>query len=179
MQLFSSDIDSTKATSFVQLVCSCINQEYPHSNIFWFDSDEDIKPPRQMTPVFYGCLDWHSAVHGHWLLVRLCRYFPSAAFQEVARHALTQSFTKEKIQGEIAHLQRFPFFECPYGFAWLLQLAMELREWNDPQAKEWLRALEPLETQVATNFYHWLQKLEFPDRTGAHSRSCISAWSST
>lgn len=168
MQLEVSDIDATNATSFVHLVLGCINQEYPHSNIFWFDSDDDIKPPREMTPAFYGCLDWHSAVHGHWLLVRLCRYFPEAAFQEIARQALTQSFTPEKIQGEIAQLQRCPFFECPYGFAWLLQLAMELREWNDPQAKEWLIALEPLETRVATNFHRWLQRLEFPDRTGTH-----------
>lgn len=168
MQLKASDIDATIATRFVRLVLSCIHQEYPHSNIFWFDSDEDIKPPREMTPAFYGCLDWHSAVHGHWLLVRLCRCFPEAAFQEMARQALTQSLTSEKIQGEIAHLQRCPFFECPYGFAWLLQLATELREWDDLQTKEWLNALESLETQVATNFYRWLQRLDFPDRTGTH-----------
>lgn len=96
-----------------------------------------------MTPAFYGCLDWHSAVHGHWLLVRLCRYFPEAPFQESARQTLNQSLTQENIQGEITHLQRYPFFECPYGFSWLLQQAMELREWNDAQAKTWLKVLEP------------------------------------
>lgn len=168
MQLKVSTIDAAIATSFVQLVLSCIHQEYPHSNIFWFDSDEDIKPPRQRTPAFYGCLDWHSCVHGHWLLVRLCRYFPEAAFQKIARLALTQSLTCENIEGEVAHLQRCPFFECPYGFAWLLQLAAELKEWEDPQGREWAIALEPLETQVATNFYRWLQELDFPDRTGSH-----------
>ncbi len=173
MQLKVSDIDATIATNFVQMVLSCIHQEYPHSNIFWFDSDEDIKPPRQMTPAFYGCLDWHSSVHGHWLLVRLCRYFPEAAFQEIARQALTHSLTSEKIQGEVAHFQKCPFFECPYGFVWLLQLATELREWNTLQAKKWLLALEPLETRVATNFHRWLQGLDFPDRTGTHSHTAF------
>lgn len=174
MQLKASDIDAAIAARFVQLVLSCINQEYPHSNTYWFDSDADIKPPREMTPTFYGCLDWHSAVHGHWLLVRLSRCFPEAAFQETARQALNQSFTPKKIQGEIAHLQRCPFFECPYGFAWLLQLAMELREWNTPQAKAWLAVLEPLETLIATNFLCWLQRLERPDRTGAHFNTAFS-----
>ena len=168
MQLEVSSIDVAIAARFVQLMLNCIHQEYPHSNIFWFDSDEDIKPPREMTPAFYGCLDWHSAVHGHWLLVRLCRYFPKAPFQETARQALNHNLTQEKIQGEIAHLQRCPFFECPYGFAWLLQLAMELREWEDVQAKKWLEVLEPLETLIATNFHRWLQRLNFPDRTGTH-----------
>lgn len=168
MQLKGNEIDTTTAARFVQLVLNSIHQEYPHSNIFWFDSDKDIKPPRKMTPAFYGCLDWHSAVHGHWLLVRLCRYFPEAQFQEAARQALDRSLTREKIQGEIAHLQRCPFFECPYGFAWLLQLAMELREWDDDQAQKWLNVLEPLETTVAANFQLWLQRLDFPDRTGTH-----------
>jgi hypothetical protein len=168
MQLEAQDLDAAIATRFVQLVLNCIHQEYPHSNIFWFNSDEDIKPPREMTPAFFGCLDWHSAVHGHWLLVRLCRYFPEAEFQEIARQAISQSLTLEKIQGEIAHLQRSAFFECPYGFAWLLQLAMELREWDESQARVWLSVLEPLEMGIATNFQRWLQRLEFPDRTGAH-----------
>ena len=173
MQSEGSQLDVAIATRFVQLVLSCIHQEYPHSNIFWFNSDEDVKPPRDMTPAFYGCLDWHSAVHGHWLLVRLCRSFPGANFQEPVRHAITQSLTPEKIQGELAHLQRHPFFECPYGFAWLLQLAMELREWNDAQAKTWLNILEPLEIKVAINFQRWLQRLAFPDRTGTHSHTAF------
>ena len=169
----SLGFSNTLSARFVQLVLSCIHREYPHSNVYWFDSDDDIKPPRVMTPAFYGCLDWHSAVHGHWLLVRLCRFFPDAAFQPMARQAISQSLTPENIQGEIVHLQRCPFFECPYGSAWLLQLGMELREWNDPQAKAWLSVLEPLETLVAANFHHWLQLLEFPDRTGGHYQTAF------
>jgi Protein of unknown function (DUF2891) len=169
-----SDLDLTLATQFVELALACIDREYPHSQICWFDSDADLKPPRQMTPAFYGCLDWHSAVHGHWLLVRLCRYFPTAAFQERVRTALDRSFTCEKIQGEIAHLQKRPLFECPYGFAWLLQLAMELREWEDPQARRWLVVLAPIENLIATNFHGWLQKLASPDRTGTHNQTAFA-----
>lgn len=174
MQLNINNIDATLAASFVKLVLDCIDREYPHSQICWFDSDDDIKPPREMMPAFYGCLDWHSAVHGHWLLVRLCRCFPAAEFEDSARQALDRTLTPAKIEGEIAHLQRRPFFECPYGFAWLLQLAMELREWDDPQAKAWLVALAPLEALVATNFQIWLQKLESPDRTGTHFQTAFS-----
>lgn len=119
-KLEASELNITIAAQFVQLVLSGIHQEYPHSNIFWFDSDDDIKPPRERTPAFYGCLDWHSAVHGHWLLVRLARYFPEAPFQQFAREVLSQSLTQENIQGEVANLQRCAFWECPYGFAWLL-----------------------------------------------------------
>ncbi|MDM9380221.1 DUF2891 domain-containing protein [Chlorogloeopsis sp. ULAP01] len=173
MQLEAMEIDAAIATKFVQLVLNCIRQEYPHNNIFWFESDEDIKPPRELTPAFYGCLDWHSAVHGHWLLARLARYFPDAEFQKTAREALTQTLTSEKIQGEVAHLHRCPFFECPYGFSWLLQLATELYEWDDSQAKEWLAVLEPLEMLIANNFHRWLQRLELPDRTGGHFQTAF------
>ncbi|MCP6758061.1 MAG: DUF2891 domain-containing protein [Fischerella sp. CENA71] len=174
MKIEGIEIDIAIAAKFVQLVLGCIKQEYPHSGIYWFNNDEDIKPPRELTPTFYGCLDWHSAVHGHWLLARLARYFPEAAFQTTLRQALTQSFTPEKIQGEIAHLQKHPYFECPYGFAWLLQLAAEFREWNDNQAKEWLAVLEPLETLVASNFQRWLQNLELPNRTGTHGQTAFA-----
>jgi hypothetical protein len=160
MKTKAMEIDVAIAAKLIQLVLNCIKQEYPHSGIYWFDNDEDIKPPRELTPVFYGCLDWHSAVHGHWLLARLARYFPEASFQTTVREALAQSFTPEKIQGEIAHLHKHPYFECPYGLAWLLQLAAELREWNDTQAKQWLTVLEPLETLVANNLHRWLQNLE-------------------
>ncbi|WP_258003909.1 DUF2891 domain-containing protein [Fischerella thermalis] len=109
------EIDAAIAAKLIQLVLTCIKKEYPHSGIYWFDNDEDIKPPHELTPAFYGCLDWHSAVHGHWLLTRLTRYFPEASFQTTVREALTQSFTPEKIQGEVAHLNKHPYFECPYG----------------------------------------------------------------
>ncbi|KAB8335059.1 DUF2891 domain-containing protein [Scytonema tolypothrichoides VB-61278] len=168
------EINETTAAQFAQLVLDCIEQEYPNSNLYWANSDEDIKPPRELTPAFYGCLDWHSAVHGHWLLVRLIRHFPDASFSAPAKQALEESLTPEKIQGEIAHFQRLPFFECPYGMAWLLQLAAELHEWNDVQAKKWRIVLEPLEKLIASNLHRWLDALKLPDRTGMHNQTAFA-----
>jgi len=174
MPLDDLEINETTAAQFAQLVLNCIEQEYPNSNLYWADSDEDIKPPRELTPAFYGCLDWHSSVHGHWLLVRLMRHFPEASFSAAAKQALNQSLTPEKIQGEIANFQRLPFFEFPYGVAWLLQLAAELHEWNNAQAKEWRIVLEPLEKLIASNLHRWIDALKLPNRTGMHNQTAFA-----
>ena len=168
------EINETIAARFVQLALGCIGQEYPHSNIYWFDSDEDVKPPRELTPAFYGCLDWHSAVHGHWLLVRLLRYFPESTFSSAVKQALRRSFTPEKIQGEVTYFQRHPFFECPYGMAWLMQLVTELNEWQYHEAQEWRIVLAPLENLIATSLHQWLQALEIPDCTGMHKQTAFA-----
>ena len=168
------EINETTAAQFAQLVLDCIGREYPNSGLYWVDSDEDIKPPRELTPAFYGCLDWHSAVHGHWLLVRLVRHFPEASFNLASKQALEQSLTPQKIQGEIAHFQRRPFYEFPYGVAWLLQLAAELHEWNHPQAKEWRIVLEPLEKLIAGNLHRWIEALKLPNRTGMHNQTAFA-----
>ena len=93
-------INETTAEKLVELVLNCVDCEYPHSNIYWLNSDEDVKPPRELTPAFYGCLDWHSSVHGHWLLARLARSFPKASFSLSAKEALNKSLTTENIQAE-------------------------------------------------------------------------------
>jgi hypothetical protein len=167
-------MNETTAARFANLAQECIKREYPHNRLYWLEGSEDLKPPRELTPAFYGCLDWHSAVHSHWLLIRLLRYFPNAEFQIEARLALARNLLPEKIQGEIAHLQHQPSFERPYGLVWLLQLAAELYEWNDTQAKEWLAVLAPLERLVADNLQHWLEKLELPNRTGMHNQTAFA-----
>lgn len=166
-------INETTAKELVELVLNCVDCEYPHSNIYWLNSDEDVKPPRELTPAFYGCLDWHSAVHGHWLLARLARCFPKASFSLSAKQALEKSLTPKNIEGEVAYFQRHPRFEVPYGVAWLLQLAAELHEWDDVGAKKWLTALQPLESQIADNLQRWLDKLMICDRTGMHKQTAF------
>jgi hypothetical protein len=168
------ELNETTASKLVELVLNCIECEYPHSNIYWLDRDDDIKPPCQLTPAFYGCLDWHSAVHGHWLLARLARCFPQAAFSLSASLALDKSLTPENIAGEVAYFQRHPRFECPYGVAWLLQLAAELHEWDNDCTKQWLTALQPLEKIIADNLQQWLQKLTVPNRTGMHQQTAFA-----
>jgi hypothetical protein len=168
--------DEAAVARFADLALTCVHQEYPNKISHVMGSDEDARPPRALTPIFYGCFDWHSAVHGHWLLVRLCRTYPDAPFVGKARTALAKSFTVEKAAGEIGYLSAKGrgTFERPYGLAWLLQLSTELHEWNDPQAKQWAKTIEPLEQEAAKRIKSWLPKLSHPDRTGWHSQTAFA-----
>ncbi|HXU45403.1 MAG TPA: DUF2891 domain-containing protein, partial [Thermoanaerobaculia bacterium] len=139
-------------------------------------SDADAKPPRELTPAFFGCYDWHSAVHGHWLLARLARTFPEAPFAARARAALGKSLTSENVAGEVRYLEGpgRVSFERPYGLAWLLQLGAELRGWDDPEARAWAAALGPLERAAAGRIADWLPKLSRPIRIGEHDQTAFA-----
>ncbi|MCW8927141.1 MAG: DUF2891 domain-containing protein [Xanthomonadales bacterium] len=161
---------------FASLALSCVHQEYPNKISHVLTGDQDVAPPRELTPVFYGCFDWHSSVHGHWLLTRLLRLYPQADFATMAESALNKSFTTEKVAAEVryvSHEQRTSF-ERPYGVAWFLQLTAELREWDDPRARQWLTVLEPLETTLANNMQTWLEKLAYPIRIGEHAQTAFA-----
>ncbi len=161
---------------FASLALSCVHQEYPNKIAHVLAGDQDVAPPRELTPVFYGCFDWHSSVHGHWLLARLLRLYPQAEFAPAAEEALNKSFTAEKVAAEVSyvtHEQRVSF-ERPYGVAWFLQLTAELREWDDPRASQWLTVLEPLETVLANNMQSWLEKLAYPIRIGEHAQTAFA-----
>ena len=164
------------AERFGKLALDCIHREYPNKIAHVLQSDRDARPPRELTPVFYGCFDWHSAVHGHWLLVRLLRTFPEVSFAEAARIALGESFTSSKVAGEVEYIgtKGRETFERPYGLAWLLQLAAELREWDDAQAKNWYGTLKPLEASVVQRLQQWLPKLQYPIRYGEHAQTAFA-----
>src|SRR6202795_1493088 len=121
----SNMFDVNAAERFANLALACVHKEYPNKISHSLLSDADVAPPRKLTPAFYGCYDWHSSVHGHWLLVRLVRTFPDANFASAAREALRRSVTPENIAQEAAYLKAEGrnSFERPYGLAWLLQLA--------------------------------------------------------
>ena len=172
----SAALDAAAVGRFAELALDCIDQEYPNKISHVMNSGEDARTPRELTPVFFGCFDWHSAVHGHWLLVRLCRTHPLAPFVPRARAALARSFVPEKVAAEVEYLcaEGRGTFERPYGLAWLLQLSAELHEWNDPQAAGWASALEPLEREAADRFRSWLPKLSHPVRTGEHSQTAFA-----
>jgi len=164
------------AARVAQLALDCGHREYPNKVAHVLQSDADVQPPRELTPAFYGCYDWHSSVHGHWLLARLAHLFPDAPFAAAARTALARSLTPANIAAEVAYL-RGPgrtSFERPYGLAWLLQLAAELRGWDDPQAREWSAALAPLEDESAARIKSWLPKLQYPIRSGEHSQTAFA-----
>jgi Protein of unknown function (DUF2891) len=168
--------DINAAQRFVDLALACVHKEYPNKISHNLNSDADVAPPRKLTPAFYGCYDWHSSVHGHWLLARLIRTFPNAAFAPSAREALRQSLTAENIAQETTYLRAEgrASFERPYGLAWLLQLVAELREWDDPQAREMSANLRPLEEAVLERLNGWLPKLSHPVRIGEHDQTAFA-----
>src|SRR5262245_34697032 len=141
--LHAAEFDAKSAERFANLALACVHKEYPNKISHTLNGDADVAPPRELTPAFYGCYDWHSSVHGHWLLARLARTFPAAPFTPAAKKALAESITPEHIAKEAEYLRGAgrASFERPYGLAWLLQLAAELRE-SDPQLYAVLQPLE-------------------------------------
>lgn len=170
------EFDASAAERFAKLALACVHKEYPNKISHVLNSDADVAPPRKLTPAFCGCYDWHSSVHGHWLLVRLLRTFPDAPFAKAAREALRGSLTKENLKAEAAYVngEGRASFERPYGLAWLLQLCAELREWNDPQAREMLANLKPLEDAAIERLSTWLPKLSHPVRIGEHNQTAFA-----
>jgi len=162
---------------FSKLALNCVHKEYPNKIGHTMSSDADAKTPSQLHPAFYGCFDWHSSVHGHWLLVRLLHVGEKdAPWRAEAIAKLNQSFTPENIAVEMAYFDS-PVrgsYERPYGLAWYLQLTAELREWDDPQAKIWLRTLEPLEAVIVARLKTWMPKLAYPIRLGTHNQSAFA-----
>ena len=172
----SPRFDAAAATRFADLALACVHQEYPNKIAHVLTGEHDVRAPHQLTPAFYGCYDWHSSVHGHWLLVRLARVFPDAPFAPGARDAVGQSITDAHVSAEVRYLDAAgrTAFERPYGLAWLLQLAAELREWDDPQAKAWATTLAPLEAAAVRRLREWLPKLSRPVRIGEHEQTAFS-----
>ena len=169
-------LSADAAARFAALALKCLHQEYPNHISHTLNSAADARAPHELTPAFYGCLDWHSDVHGHWLLVRLIRLFPDGPFATEARTELSRSFTPENIAGEVAYLRGSgrASFERPYGLAWLLQLAAELHGWNDGYARLWSAGLAPLETEAVARLESWLPKLHYPIRIGEHDQTAFS-----
>lgn len=170
------EFDSGAASRFAALALECVHREYPNKISHVLNGDTDVKPPRQLTPSFYGCFDWHSAVHGHWLLARLARTYPEADFAAPARAALAQSLEAQRIAVEVEYMsaEGRGAFERPYGLAWLLQLAAELRQWDDPLAVEMVENLAPLERVTRDALAVWLPKLAYAIRVGEHSQTAFA-----
>jgi hypothetical protein len=169
-------VDPALAARFARLALACVHQEYPNKIAHVMNGDADARPPRELTPAFYGCYDWHSSVHGHWLLARVARLLPDAPFAADARAALARSLTTANVAGEAAYLEGKGrvSFERPYGLAWLLQLGAELREWGSPEARSWAASLEPLERVAVARLREWLPKLTRPIRIGEHSQTAFA-----
>jgi hypothetical protein len=173
-----------QAAVYVQLALDCAEREYPNQLAHVMQSDQDQGTPRSLHPAFYGCYDWHSSVHGHWLLARFARLYPEHPLAADARGVLARHLRPELVAVETAYLLgegREPW-QRPYGLAWLLQLAAELREWaaaagnveHAVAAGDWAAALAPLEEACVDRLAAWLPKLAYPIRTGEHSQTAFA-----
>jgi hypothetical protein len=136
---------------------------------------KDVQGPRSLHPAFFGCYDWHSSVHGHWMLVRLLKTFPNLSRAPEIRKALGDNLAAENIREEVAYLKQpnRQSFERLYGWAWLLKLAEELSLWNDPDGRKWSRDLQPLVDAFVDRYLAFLPKQNYPIRTGVHPNTAF------
>ncbi len=175
-----NQINGMLAAKFAGLALDCVHREYPNKIGHVLNSAADARTPASLHPVFYGCFDWHSSVHGHWLLVRLLRTVPADQMPPELREriitALNQSFTAQGVAAEVEYFEaeNRKSYERPYGSAWLLQLTAELREWRDPMAEAWLETLQPLEAVIVAQIKSWLPKLAYAIRLGTHNQSMFA-----
>ena len=174
--LDTSEMAMDTADRFARLALDCIHREYPNKISHVMGSDEDVRPPRDLTPAFYGCFDWHSSVHGHWLLVRTLKTNPDTQLGIEIREALARSFTAANLAGELAYFsgEDRASFERPYGTAWFLQLVAELEESDDAQLRQWREILRPLEQKIVAQTRSWLPKLSYPIRLGTHNQTAFA-----
>ena len=135
----------------------------------------EVLTPRALHPAFHGCFDWHSCVHGHWMLVRLLRVFPTLEDGQTIRQTLNRTLTRENVLAEVAYLDKpnRKSFERTYGWAWLLKLQQELRGWQDPDARRWASALRPLSEELVKRYQDFLPRQDYPIRTGVHPNTAF------
>ena len=162
-------------SAFARLALKGLSKEYPNKPEHVMAGPGDVKGPRDLHPAFYGSYDWHSSVHGHWMLVRLIRLFPDLNEAAEVRAVLGDHLTPEKIKVEAEYFARKDnkSFERPYGWAWLLKLAQELNGWDDPDAKVWAKNLRPLAEVIVTRYLDFFPKQTYPIRTGVHPNTAF------
>ena len=163
------------ASRFAELALRCVAREYPNKPDHVMNSEKDILSPRVMHPAFYGCFDWHSSVHGHWMLVRLLRMFPDLPEAPRIRAVLNSNLAASNVKVEVDYLDQpgRKSFERTYGWAWLLKLAQELHDWNDVQRRQWAKNLQPLTKAIVNRYIDFLPRQTYPIRTGVHPNTAF------
>lgn len=164
-----------EANKLIELPLHCVTTEYPNKLGQTIGSDADLQPPHELHPTFYGCFDWHSAVHGYWSMVTLLKEFPELEKASEVREILKQNITKENIAQEVVYFQLKlnTSYERTYGWAWLLKLAEALHTWDDPMAAELKSNLQPLTSLIAERYIEFLPKLVYPIRVGEHTNTAF------
>lgn len=164
-----------EANRLAQLPLHCMDTEYPNKLNQTIGSADDLQSPKALHPAFYGCFDWHSAVHGHWSLVSLLKQFPELEHADDIKSKLLQNMSKENIMAEVAYFygKHNTSYERTYGWAWLLKLAEELHTWDDPTARTLEANLQPLTDLIVGKYIEFLPKLNYPIRVGEHPNTAF------
>jgi hypothetical protein len=175
------ELNTKSADHFASLALNCIQKPFPYKPGHVIQDSADIELPKQFHPAFYGCFDWHSSVHGHWMLVRLLKLFPDMEKAEKIRMMLNTNLLKENLDMEAAYFRRngTKSFERTYGWAWLLKLVEELHDWDDTDAKLWRENIVMLEEVIVNRYVDFLPRQEYPIRSGEHPNTAFGltfAW---
>ena len=168
-------LDAGAASHFARLALQCAEKEYPNKLDHVMNGPHEVQSPRALHPAFYGCYDWHSTVHGHWMLVRLLRQFPQLPEAPEIRRQLDEHLSEQPVAVEVAYFGQpnRKSFERTYGWAWLLKLQAELRSWDSPEARRWAQALQPLADTVTRALSDFLPRQTYPIRTGVHPNTAF------
>ncbi len=168
-------ISKELAEKMISLPLKCAQKEYPNKLGQVLNSETDLRSPNELHPAFYGCFDWHSSVHGHWLMVKLIKIFPDLKPVDSVRNILKNNLTKENIETEISFFNTINngSFERMYGWTWILKLQQELDTWEDKTAQECANNLRPLSTFLCRKYMIFLPKLAYPIRSGEHSNTAF------
>jgi hypothetical protein len=164
------------ASKFAKLALSHITREYPNLLYHVLNGPDDVRSPRELHPIFFGSLDWHSCVHGYWLLATVLRLYPQNPESAAIRDLFDAQLTPAKVSAELEYLDG-PLratFERPYGWAWLLMLAAELSRHAGDDGRRWSKTLTPLADTLVIRFSNFLSKATYPTRVGTHFNSAFS-----
>jgi hypothetical protein len=168
-------LDMEAASVFAGLALKGITREYPNKLDHTMNGPEEVRSPSVLHPAFYGSYDWHSCVHGHWMLVRLLKLYPDLPEAEEIRATLGDLLTPEKLAAEVAYMDApsRASFERSYGWAWLLKLAEELHGWDDEDGLRWSQNLEPLAEAMVARYLDFLPRQDYPIRRGVHPNTAF------
>lgn len=164
-----------EASHFASLALKCVNREFPNKPEHVINGTGDVQSPKSLHPAFYGCYDWHSSVHGHWMLIRLLKTFQNLPESAQIRKALNANLTAANLKAEATYMTQpnRQSFERTYGWAWLLKLAEELHSWDDVDGDNWAEALQPLVDVIVKSYKNFLPKQNYPIRTGVHPNTAF------
>ena len=169
-------LDKNLAEELVSLSIKCVDKKYPYKIGYRFAEKNWVKPHYEITPSFYGCWDWHSAVHGHWAMVKILKDFPEISNRDIILSKLEKNLSKENLQKEYDFFKQdfAKGFERTYGWAWLMKLYSELISWEYDRAQMWASNMKPLVDLLSERTILFLDKLSTPLRPGTHANSAFS-----